>query len=83
MTHRHRWILQRWPGYAEESLAYCAGCDAELYVDEVNRRLRATEALSAEDAEYLISILHPTDWKRQPILKALKAYARALEAEDA
>ena len=90
--HIHKWVTHD-PDDREILFAECLWgwvennfqkqCDATLTEKEIHRRLNATERLSAQgatDAATLIDMLNV--WKKD-LLKALRAYAAALEGEIA
>ena len=47
MEHRHEWVTHRWDGQIKESLAHCE-CGAELFCDEIERRLNDYERLEEQ-----------------------------------
>ena len=66
--HRHEWFFPEW-----EIWARCRHCDEILGEDEVERRLNATECLTAEMARWIADLTGPRS------STALLAYASALE----
>ena len=85
--HVHEWVFDRMPMEIR-----CLTCpDAKMSLEEGERRLNATERLSAEDArEASQALTQILEWAVPQILgkkpnithSELEAYASALEGED-
>ena len=58
MTHRHEWIMNG--DYSGGTWAICKICKYEAFMDipEIERRLNATEALTAEMAITVAEFIH-------------------------
>ena len=85
MTHRHEWNLETlYP------IPYCDECDNWMSDDEIERRLNATEYLSADDAQEHASDLYydketeirdcPFTWEEK-MIEILRNYAKTLRGE--
>lgn len=74
-THKHEWTID-W----EEGRAFCRyPCGKEMYYWEIERRLNATECLSAEDASHIADCIATDSAIAFPYADDLGDYARALE----
>ena len=75
MKHKHEWI----ECLGQYDAAECAKCGMVIELEEILRRLNATECLSAEDAVQIYYNLHGADLKKYGPM--LKEYAKTLRGE--
>lgn len=84
--HKHEWIAGEDVTLSIKSHAAHCDCGVVMGCEELERRLNATEELSAEDVDLILfvmvenSIAFNASPERQRIAKALRAYAERMEA---
>jgi hypothetical protein len=78
--HRHEYIVEVDTKEYDIVYAYCSvtGCTKVIYPEEIERRLNATEALSAEDAKSLAFLIREPNIDTSP----LEDYAAILEGQE-
>ena len=83
MTHRHEWHIF----YSMLGDGQCVGscsipfCEKVIKSDEIERRLNATEYLSAEDADKIAKFADGVTFLYDEYIDLLQDYARRLEDE--
>jgi len=84
MKHRHEYTLAiSIRGDPKYYMCDGDGCDHVLYFKDVETRLAATEALSAEDARDIAFELHKSAWSNvQDMAEALREYAKRRQVND-
>jgi len=79
----HKWKLT---DYRFDIRAYCEECEVEIMEEEIERRLNATEALSAEQANSIAANLVPEVFKPNSVELAqkemLNRYTKILGGEE-
>ena len=80
MEHRHEFTVL-FDERGDKLFAFCGYCEKTIDCEEVERRLNATEFLSAEDAETSAEIINVYSERPERYRIALSDYAKTLRGE--